>query len=129
MALQTKALWMERLRKEKARLDVEGSPLPEVVSKAPKRLSVSYPFSTSPLLQEQVSLLHAQLRAARKPLCMLGTDGGHSCSAVPQPLGLCADGQGPGRPGLPGGQHCLRALVPCLLQPSVSRYPCSSAYL
>ena len=52
--LQTKALWMERLRREKARLGVDGSPLPEVVSKAPKRLAVSYPFSTSPLLQEQV---------------------------------------------------------------------------
>ena len=50
--VQTKALWIDRLKKEKSKL--EGSPLPEVVSKAPTRLSVAYPFSSSPLLQEQV---------------------------------------------------------------------------
>lgn len=65
--LQTKALWMERLRREKARLGVEGSPLAEVVSKAPKRLIVSYPFSTSPLLQEQVWPAHAC--TARHAVC------------------------------------------------------------
>jgi hypothetical protein len=52
MHFQTKMLWVERLKREEAL--VEGSPLPEPKPKAPRTLSVSYPFSTRPLLQDQV---------------------------------------------------------------------------
>ncbi|CAL8466765.1 g6301 [Coccomyxa elongata] len=48
---QTKKLWIDRLNREKAL--VEGSPLPTPTPKPPQRLSISYPFATSPLLQEQ----------------------------------------------------------------------------
>lgn len=50
---QTKKLWIDRLNRENAL--VESSPLPTPTSKPPQRLRISYPFGTSPLLQEQVS--------------------------------------------------------------------------
>ncbi|KAK9916242.1 hypothetical protein WJX75_000412 [Coccomyxa subellipsoidea] len=48
---QTKKLWIDRLNREKKL--VESSPLSTPKPKPPQRLSISYPFSTSPLLQEQ----------------------------------------------------------------------------
>ncbi len=52
LLLQTKKLWIDRLQREKKSLEKSALPVP--VAKAPNRLSISYPFSSSPLLQEQV---------------------------------------------------------------------------
>ncbi len=57
--LQTKKLWIDRLQREKK--SREKSALPVPVAKPPNRLSISYPFSSSPLLQEQVLPSHAGL--------------------------------------------------------------------
>ena len=55
-SLQTKKLWIDRLQRDKKAL--EGSALPTPSPKPPKTLSISYPFSSSPILQEQVAALH-----------------------------------------------------------------------
>ena len=55
-SLQTKKLWIDRLQRDKKAL--EGSALPSPSPKPPKTLSISYPFSSSPILQEQVAALH-----------------------------------------------------------------------
>jgi hypothetical protein len=60
---QTKKLWIDRLNREKKL--VESSPLSTPKPKPPQRLSISYPFSTSPLLQEQVRLPKPSLLVAK----------------------------------------------------------------
>ena len=48
----TKKLWQERLTKNKDRL--KHLPLPELTAKPPQNMTVTYPFSSDRLLQEQV---------------------------------------------------------------------------
>ena len=50
--LQTKKLWIDRLQREKKSLEQSSLPVP--FAKPPSRICISYPFSSSPLLQEQV---------------------------------------------------------------------------
>jgi hypothetical protein len=50
--LQTKKLWLDRLQREKKAFEGSSAPIP--FPKAPKKLVIEYPFSSSPLLQEQV---------------------------------------------------------------------------
>ena len=57
MLLQTKKLWLDRLQREKKALEGSSAPIP--FPKAPKKLVIEYAFSSSPLLQEQVSASHA----------------------------------------------------------------------
>ena len=50
----TKKLWQERLTKNKDRL--AHLPLPELTTKSPQTTSVTYPFSSDRILQEQVRM-------------------------------------------------------------------------
>ena len=60
--MQTKKLWIDRLQREKK--SIEGSSLPVPCAVPPKKLSISYPFSSSPLLQEQALPFPHCLRAS-----------------------------------------------------------------
>lgn len=55
--LQTKKLWIDRLQRGKKYVENSQQPVP--FAKPPRKLSISYSFSSSPLLQEQVSYYHA----------------------------------------------------------------------